>query len=217
MSVRPDKNKSIFENYYNHLCFFYKTRRKTEVCELLSQWLAAGIGKDSDNYCTHTIATAIALRPMVPFTRLRIHRALHDVYDYVDEILAATIVPPLLVLASCYLLMRAIFDFVSSHGKSYHHGFFDLMNVGLGIFLAIFSLMKASLSLLIRPLLTLGGWRTDEDPRFCSGINDKEDFRVGYLHKSTNPYLFYPASSSMDKLERAWHQHIRPRLGFGNL
>lgn len=213
---QPDKAKSFFENYYDHLSFFYKARNKTNVGDLLYQWLD-NIGHDTDNEygSSFYIPTAIPLKPMVPFTRLRMHRALHDAYDYLDEILAATIIPPLLIMASAYLLMRALIGgltFGQIYSKPYNSVTNDLFNACMGLFLTAFSFLKASLSLVVRPILTLfNGFNVDAVSRFCHETINNQD-------PDTPDHSFidddHEDISIYDKLEEDWHLAVRPMLGF---
>lgn len=231
-SNKSDPNKSFLQNYYDHLSFFYKSNRKTNVGELLIQNISSGIGHDHDGHGGGpSVYTAIPLKPMIPFTRLRIYRALHDAYDLVDEFLAATIVPPLLIMASSYLFLRAVLGIVSLghiYHKPYNSVMSDLLNAALGLFLAAFSCFKASLSLIVRPLLTFREWNQSDVPRFCTGINDPADFVIYESEgESQEPYFFakyfwddelIPPKifHSSHELERDWHLEVRPMLGFGN-
>jgi hypothetical protein len=206
---RADANKSFVKNYHDHLSFFYKSRNGTNIPSPIV-----------DDGLLHM---PIPLKPIViPFGRFNVHKSLHDRYDYVDKIIGATIAPIACVLASVYLFTKAggnLLTLASFTDEPYFKatiGNFCYSILALGM--AAYCFVKSIVSLLIRPLITLNGYDTSEEDRFCTGINDRWDFdrnASGLYEFSRIPTNIYQIDYNSN-IEFEWHKNIRPMLGFGN-
>jgi hypothetical protein len=205
----PDAGKSFVENYYDHLSFFYKSRNGTNIPSPVE----GGV-----------LQMPIPLKPIVrPFGRFNVHKALHDRYDYADEIIGATIAPVACVLAAGYLFTKAVVSlltFASFTDQSFLEATLgNFCQAIIALCMAAYIFVKSVASLLIRPLITLGGYDTSDEDRFCTGINDVSDFN----RNNTAPYVFghpgpdeYGVIDDYSELEHEWHTGVRPKLGFGN-
>lgn len=213
---KPDVNKTFAQNYYDHLSFFYKPENGTNI-----------LNPKEDGEVLLNIP--IPLKPIVrPFGRLNVNKALQDRYDYVDEIIGATIAPIACVLASIYFLAKAVanlWTFVLINNLSKNQitekmyfratlGNFCYALFALGM--AIYCLVKSIASLIIRPLLTLiSGYNLSGENRFCTGIWDHDERKSSFRRVELNDLNDVEKDKHyFDDWEADWHFTVQPRLGF---
>ncbi|MFT4060169.1 MAG: hypothetical protein QM652_11550 [Legionella sp.] len=153
---KPDPKKSFFQNYYDHLKHLEK--------ELTKLW--------ETEPKTINLIVDEALKRMSLFERLR------DRYDYMDEVVGATALPLMGMIASGGLLLASIWEgtqalavhlnMVADHNDD--HGYtaaaLFVFSVGLAIASAA-TFLKSAISLVTRPVITaLEGFAPQDKARF---------------------------------------------------
>ena len=205
----PDLNKSTTQNYYDHLSFFYKSRYGTAITV------------DYDG--PRPLSFIHPLKPFViPFGRCDVFSSLHDRYDYIDELLGATIVPLALLGVATYLVLKAIghmFTLGVFVDQNRSEGIFGgIFNALFAICLAIYCFSKSLLSLVTRPILTaVFGYSPLLENRFCTGVIDHKDLLPARtIFSATDQGECGGVYEFTSKAEMEWHIAIRPMIGFGN-
>lgn len=162
---KPDPDKNFFQNYSDHLDWL-ELRLRKDVNKL---YPAIPDMSELSSACFFTLIDA---------KHLLMFDALRDGYDYMDEVLGATVVPLACAAASLGCLGLAIWegaqefaiktgmkkdDFDNHDEKAVNY----LAAAGGALAVAMSSLIKSLISLVTRPVITMiQGWKPQDTTRF---------------------------------------------------
>ena len=154
----PNKNYSIFKNFNHHLHYI--------------------TGKYVDQYSAFKTATDAEKEKIFNNeieSQLTMFKPLKDGYDYMDEMMGATVVPLLagvaavacLVAATCYGLSELAVRAGVVRGQKGDNGnkaLDALFYAAVSVLIAVSSFLKSAVSLFTRPFVTLyEGWDKNQD------------------------------------------------------
>ena|SRR3990167_1947241 len=164
MRKKPSKNKNFFQNYADHIDYLNKVfHDKYDTYRTLN----------SDQKILNLIKdTALA--------RLNIFEQLRDAHDYTDEIIGASVIPALSMIASIATLALSIWETTKSlmiylrwrqddYDNHLNNAGKFLMSAVAAFLLAAISFLKSAISLIIRPIITaIRGFAPQDKERFCT-------------------------------------------------
>ncbi len=175
---KPDSKKNFFQNYDDHLNSLSQELAKTFPIADFSQLHSIAIDHPNallNKVCNETLK------------HLYLFDALRDGYDYCDEVVGATAIPALAVLASVGLAAAALWEGIQALAikmglkKRDHHNHLEaaaanILLAGTAFVLSIVSFMKSVISLFTRPLVTLiNGFKPQDINRFSIDDSIEDD------------------------------------------
>ncbi|WP_133128818.1 hypothetical protein [Legionella nagasakiensis] len=176
---KPDPEKSFLQNYSDHLKYVEQQTNFTY-----------------DHFWTQkSYSKQFRLLAEQTRERLQIFQALYDGYDYLDEVFGVVIVPVLSVANAVVFTIAALWEGIQSlsiklglakEDNENHNRLAMTYLIGSGALLlySAISLVKSTISLITRPLMTLiHGFKPQDTVRFC---NEEQAYEE--LHSSPNYY-----------------------------
>lgn len=159
---KPNADSNFFDNYHNHCMFVMKKNEK--IFEAEGDFTA----KKNES-----------------FAKLNFFTPLRDRYDFTDELLGATLLPLAGVVCSVAVTVLAIKDLFhalaitidlvkdddENHGEQALHSFVGALFIAV---LSLAALIKCAISLLTRPIATLGNAIFNSTPENSGGADQSQ-------------------------------------------
>lgn len=184
---RPDPDKNFFQNYYDHLNALAR-----QTAELCTKYKELKTERQIEEFMDKVISD-----------RFLVLEPLRDGYDYMDEVLGATVLPVVALLGSVVAAVAAAWEGV--HALAIHWGMADNDKVdhaanalnlciasALALSLSVVSLLKSAISLISRPIATAEyGFAKQDTYRF---YNEDKEPAVEFMREGVKDFVDSTAS-----------------------
>ncbi|KTC64798.1 Uncharacterised protein (plasmid) [Legionella adelaidensis] len=172
----PDAEKSFQENYGDHL-----------------QWIQKKVEHKYFRFWklnSHSERLSLILNELALINKA--DKPLIDEYDYLDELMGATLIPFFSALNTAVFIVAATFECAqalaiqTSQMKDDQDNHLNtamgyLILAGASLLLTVVSALKACVSLVTRPMLTIwSGYQLNESGRFINYSKNEEDYYASF-------------------------------------